>query len=320
MLRDIQRGDPQVAAVQAVIDRAGAEILLLAGIDHDGAAQALSALNAGLAEPYPHIAGLPGNAGIDSGLDLNGDGRRGTPHDMQAWGRFSGQGAMALLSRHAIDHDGIIDLTGLLWRDLPDSGIVDHNGQRGAAAKGADVLRLSTGGHWIVPLILPGGGTLTLLAFRAGPPVFDGPEDRNGWRNRDEVLIWRHLLDGRLGPAPAPPLIVAGGANLDPADGEGHRDAIRTLLSDPRLQDPRPATPGGSIAANAGHKGDPARDTVDWTDPVPGNLRVDYLLPSAGLRIRAAGGIWPPPDDPFAPTVTTASRHRLIWVDIALPD
>ena len=44
-------------------------------------------------------------------------------------------------------------------------------------------------------------------------------------------------------------------------------------------------------------------------------MRVDYLLPSRDLQVIAAGVNWP--DSPEA-AAAKASRHRLVWVDIAL--
>ena len=184
----------------------------------------------------------------------------------------------------------------------------------------AGVQRLSSTGHWDVALTLPGGGRLHLLAWHAGPPVFDGPEDRNGRRNADEARLWLRYLDGELaegwGGPPDGPFVLMGDANLDPLDGEGRREAIRALLSDPRLQDPEPR--GGPLSgevADADQRGDPALDTADWPgDPGPGNLRVDYVLPSSDLRVRAAGLDRPGPDAPEG-----ASRHAMVWVEVALP-
>jgi hypothetical protein len=180
------------------------------------------------------------------------------------------------------------------------------------------VQRLSTAGHWAVPLRLPGGGRLTVLAFSATAPVFDGPEDRNGLRAGDEAALWLRLLDGALGPAPAPPFALLGRANIDPADGEGPHAAIRALLADPRLHDPRPASPGGRAEADPGHAGDPALDTAEWPADRggPGNLRVDYVLPSADLAVAAAGVHWP---EGAAERTRAASRGRLVWVDLYLP-
>jgi hypothetical protein len=159
---------------------------------------------------------------------------------------------------------------------------------------------------------------IDLLVWSATPPVFDGPEDRNGLRNRDELRLWTAVLDGTLGPAPGPHFVIAGNANLDPADGDGLRAAMAAFLADPRLTDPRPASAGGLAAADAGHAGDPALDTADWTGP--GNLRVSYVLPAAAWDVGASGVLWPSPEDSAAPLsagdLASAGPHRLVWVDI----
>jgi endonuclease/exonuclease/phosphatase family metal-dependent hydrolase len=155
---------------------------------------------------------------------------------------------------------------------------------------------------------------LHLLAFYAGSPVFDGEEDRNGLRNADEAALWLKYLDGALtDPAPKGSFVIVGDANLDPMDGEGRTAQMRALLDDPRLQDPKPGSEHALSIANAAHSGDAALDTADWDDPTPGNLRVDYVLPSADLTVRNAGVAWSKPED-----ADPASRHGLVWVDIAL--
>jgi len=318
MLRDIAGDVPQVRALRQVIGAAAADVLVLGSVDYDAGGQALAALNGQLARPYPHLLALPGNAGLDTGLDLDGDGEKGGPRDMQAYGRFSGQAGMAILSRLPMSGDEAVSLNALLWRDVPGGLLVDRQGRTGESALGAGLQRLSSGGHWIVPLELASGARLTLMIFHATPPVFDGPEDRNGRRNRDEIALWRHLLDGALDvPPPAAPFVVAGTANIDPADGEGRQEAVRELLADPRLQDTAPRSSGGPLAPSVGQSGDPALDTVDWGEPAPGNLRVDYVLPSVDARVTDSGVIWPAPDDPLAGPVVAASRHRLVWVDIS---
>ena len=71
---------------------------------------------------------------------------------------------------------------------------------------------------------------------------------------------------------------------------------------------------------NASHGGDPAFDTADFGDEDPGNLRVDYVLPSDNLDIIDAGIFWPASDDPLFPIVgdgsDVSSDHRLVWVDV----
>ena len=48
-------------------------------------------------------------------------------------------------------------------------------------------------------------------------------------------------------------------------------------------------------------------------------MRVDVVLPQRGLTVTASGVLWPAPGAPLAETVATASRHRLVWVDLDLP-
>lgn len=320
LLADVVNRDDQVEAVIAVISEARPDVLLLTGFDHDLAGHALAAFAAALDEAgvdYPHRFSAPPNSGVETGLDMDGNGVLGEARDAQGYGRFTGAGGMALLSRYPFGE--VRDFSAFLWVDLPGAILPEVEGVPFPSPQAQAAQRLSSVAHWDVPVILP-GGPVHLLAFNATTPVFDGPEDQNGRRNHDEIVFWQRLLGGALPFSPPDgPVVVLGNANLDPRDGDGRREAIAALLADPRLQDPAPTSPGGAAAANADQRGDPSLDTVDWTDPNPGNLRVDYVIPDARLKVLDSGVVWPEMGDPFAETVATASRHRLVWVDIALP-
>jgi endonuclease/exonuclease/phosphatase family metal-dependent hydrolase len=106
-----------------------------------------------------------------------------------------------------------------------------------------------------------------------------------------------------------------GDGNLDPADGDGLREGISALLDHPALQDVAPR--GGHARIEPAHSGDPALDTALY-DGI-GGLRLDYVLPSAGLVVRDAGVLWPGPDDALAADLRAASRHFPVWVDLELP-
>ena len=322
LLRDLQRGtDPQIAAVAAVIAAVAPDILALQNLDWDHDGMALAALAAQLkaAGPdYPYRFAAQPNSGLASDLDLDGDGRLGGPGDAQGYGEFTGQGGMAVLSRHPILAGEVRDLGGLLWRDLPGALLPEHpDGTPFTSVAAQAIQRLSSAGHWIVPIDVPGIGVVELLTFHAGPPVFDGPEDRNGRRNHDEIALWQAVLDGGFGPAPERRFVIAGDANLDPFDSDGRREAIRALLTDPRLQDPAPVSAGGAQAEDQGHAGPNARDTADWGDR-PGRMRVDYVLPSRDWRVVGSGVHWPAPGEAGHDEAVTASRHRLVWADLAL--
>ncbi|MES2844300.1 MAG: endonuclease/exonuclease/phosphatase family protein [Pseudomonadota bacterium] len=314
VLQALIRGDdPQIEAAVQVILRLDADVLLLTGIDYDHGLSTLAALNDRLAERgggYPYRFALAPNAGVPTGIDLDGNGRRGEARDAMGWGRFSGAGGMALVSRLAVQTDGVRDFTPMLWRDLP-GALIPPDMDTATLA----VQRLSTTGHWDVPVTLPDGTALHLLAWAATPPVFDGPEDRNGRRNHDETALWLRLLDGALPGGVPDQFVILGDAKLDPVDGEGRTEAIRSLLVHPMVQDTAPTN--GRTGNDAGQRGDPALDTADYGDGV-GALRVDYVLPSANLVVHGSGILWPQGQDQFAPLLAAASRHRPVWVDITV--
>ena len=317
LISKILKSDETVVAVVEVIASAAPDVLVLNGFDWDAGGHALDALAGLLTKAgydYPHRFTAMPNAGLESGLDLDGNGRLGEARDSHGYGAFTGAEGMAVLSRLPLGE--VREFTAFLWADLAGAIPPEIGGQPFPSAKAASQRRLSSVAHWDVP-VKTGNGALHLLAFDATTPVFDGPEDLNGRRNHDEIVFWQRLMDGDLPfDPPSGPVVVIGNANLDPSDGAGRRDAIRGLIEDERFQDPRPSSPGAKAAATPGHKGDPALDTVDWRDPVPGNLRVDYVLPGSELTVTGAGVVWPAPGDPFAETVETASRRHLVWVDV----
>ena len=293
LLRDIGKGDdPQLVAALAVIEHITPDVLLLTDFDYDYDAMALRAFAAALDYPY-HFALRP-NTGIRTGLDLDGNGRLGEARDAQGYGRFSGDGGMAIVSRYPIAETDVVNMSTLLWKDLPGATLPTT-----MTPEVADVQRLSTSGHWIVPVETP-IGLMSLMAYAATPPVFDGPEDYNGLRNRDELLMWESKLD----EMPPASFVILGNANLDPLDGEGYSAAMAAFLARPILQDP--------------HSGQP---TANWPEDGPGDLRISYVLPATSWKVKDAGVFWPASGDPFAELLgndgLAAGVHHLVWVDIS---
>ena len=296
--------DTEVAAVVAMIQEVDPDILVLQDVDYDAGLATLTALADRLEQngvAYPERFALRPNAGLPSGLDLNADGRRGGPRDAQGYGNFAGDGGMAILSRFLVAIGDVIALSDLLWKDVPGADLPPMSEEVEQAQ------RLSSVAHWIVPVAID-GVTLTLMTWHGTPPVFDGPEDRNGRRNRDETGLWLRLLDGDLAiPPPAAPFVILGVGNVDPRQGEGRRDTLRALLSDARLQDPTPEGYGGLA-------------TADYAEPL-GPLRVSYLLPSAGIEVLRSGILWPAPGGEIAARLGPPEhwpRHRIVWADLQL--
>ena len=329
-------GVEQIDRVVEIIQRVRPDAILINEIDHDARGVAAELFRATLATPrgdaagvdYPHLFVRPSNTGLLADVDLDGDGVIKRPGDAQGFGYFEGQYGMAILSHFPIAEDAARTFQSLLWADMPRNILpYDHYGDMAGA------LRLSSKSHWDVPVTLPDGRTLHLLASHPTPPVFDGPEDRNGRRNHDEIRFWVDYVTGdgwmvddagaQGALAADAAYVVLGDLNNDPSDGDGLSGALLSLLN--IVQDPKPASAGADEAAELGankrHDGDPALDTADWRDqPGPGNLRVDYVLPSRSWRVVGAGVFWPAKDDPLRWLVgeggEVSSDHRLVWVDL----
>lgn len=323
VLQHIQKAnDPETEAAIAVLQHLNADVLLLTGIDYDYDNAALVALQTRLRTSgvdYSEAIAFRPNTGIPTGLDLDHDGALAGPRDAQAYGRFAGQAGMAILSKLPIDRAHIVDLTAFLWKDLPKANLPPD-----LTADAKTLQRLSTSGHYIVPLSYAPGKTLNLLVWSATPPVFDGVEDRNGRRNADETALWLHVLAGdlpRIAPAtgtysaPTAPFILMGEPNLDPRDGQGNPQNLNALLALPTLQDTQPRGTSGRIDP---YQGDTSRDTALLPKSGIG-LRLDMILPSADIEVTESGVLWPPDSDPFAATLTLASRHRPVWARLTLP-
>lgn len=308
----VQGKDPQLQALARVVALLDADVLLLHDIDLDAGGATAAALGRFLAQngaPYAHILAPMPNAGVPSGLDLNGDGRLGRANDALGYGAFRGQGGMVLLSRLPIISEELIDFTGLLWRDLPGASLPKRSdGTAFPSAAALEVQPLSAVGAWAVPLRLPGGaGRLWVMAFHASPPAFDGPEDRNGRRNADELHLWAQALDGTLAPAlPGQYFALMGVTNIDPLLGEGRRDGLQRLAQHLRLHPD----------AQSPHLGLP---TVDWSGLGLGLRQASRIFPARSLQLRGGGVMWPAPQSPKAAIFAKASRHRPVWLDIAIP-
>ena len=300
LLADLADPDPQILAAIQVIQAVRPDVLLLTGFDDDRRGLALDAFRAILSQGIPRAClparlPRPGERRRARFRDLDGDGRSTGWGDAWGWGKFPGQGGMALLSQLPLDA-AARSFRLLPWSDLPGALLPER----------PDSLRLSSRAHWDLAVTLPDGRRLHLLASNPTPPLFGGPAGLNARRNHDEIALWSHYLagvpfrdDAGLSAAlPDGPVVVLGNLNADPNDGQGLREGIAALLAHPRLQDPRPSSPGGAAAANPGQAGPPALDTADWHDEGgPGNLRTDYVLPSRDLAVSASGVLWPVPGD-----------------------
>ncbi|MDH5422423.1 MAG: endonuclease/exonuclease/phosphatase family protein [Acidimicrobiia bacterium] len=346
-------GSLQPDVIAEIIQRARPDVLLINEFDYDAGNVALDGFQTnylsvahGTAAPivYPYRYTAPSNTGIYSGFDLDNSGAAGdfVPNDSFGFGFFPGQFGMAVYSMYPIEYDSIRTFQNFLWKDMPGALLPDDPAFAGPAdwysPEELDVFRLSSKSHWDVPITV-GKRTVHFLVSHPTPPVFDGPEDRNGTRNFDEIRFWADYIHpgrsgyiyddngGTGGLAADARFVIAGDQNSDPLDGDSIPGAIQQLLDHPKVNTKVTPSSEGAVeqsalqgGANSTHLSDPAFDTADFSDFAPGNLRADYVLPRKDMQMVGAGVFWPLASDPLFPLVGTfpfpSSDHRLVWIDV----
>lgn len=346
LIKRLASGDTDARRIAAVLQHVRPDLVLLNEFDHDAAGRAADLFQhdylerpqpgGGDALHYPYRYLTPVNTGVPSGLDLDGNGEvggsgRARGNDAWGYGLHPGQYGMLVLSRFPIDTANVRTFRQLKWSALPGARrpVDPATGRPWHAEVVWMQLRLSSKSHWDVPVRTP-QGLLHLLAAHPTPPVFDGPEDRNGARNADEIRLWREYISPgakqwlcddarRCGGLPAGArFVIAGDLNNDPVDGDGVHAAIVALLEHPRvLRAAVPRSEGAALAAgtaNPTRRGNAAQATADF-GATTGPLRVDYVLPSTGWQVVDSGVFWPNPADPDA-AIANGSDHRLVWVDL----
>jgi hypothetical protein len=350
LIRELEGDSAHARKIAAVLQDVRPDLVLLNEFDYDDAHRAadlfqhryLEAPQPGGGEalryPYRYLAAV--NTGVPSGLDLDNNGRIGgdaRDHGNDAWGygQHPGQYGMLVLSKYPIDEAAVRSFRLLKWSTLPgaQNPIDPRTGKPWYSDEAWAQLRLSSKSHWDVPVQAP-GGIVHFLVSHPTPPVFDGPEDRNGHRNAQEIGLWQHYLDnaddaswlcddtGRCGGLAAnAKFVIAGDLNNDPIDGDGHHEAIVELMEHPRvLRHPTPTSAGGAETARAYaakglvRRGAPEHVTGDF-GPKSGAMRLDYVLPSTGFEYAGGGIFWPASTNPHA-KIADGSDHHLVWADL----
>lgn len=364
LVRDLEPGDnDQARKIAEVIQRVRPDILFVNEFDYDAAGRAAElfrtkylAVGQNGQEPisFDNFYAGPVNTGVPSGRDLGHNGKTGDGDDAFGFGRHPGQYGMLVLSKFPIEKDKVRSFQKFLWRDMPGAmlPIVPRSNKPFYNDDDLAIFRLSSKSFWDVPIEIPasqstvkraaaGGSrqsTLHLLCSHPTPPVFDGPEDRNGRRNHDEIRLIADYINPDAaktdnlnddaghhgGLAATENFVIVGDLNCDPVDGEGLRSTMPQLLENPRVNSAFvPTSEGGPLTVKQfpdqfkDLHGDPSRVTSNFTEEGHGCLRIDYVLPSKGLEVVRGGIFWPKPGDAGADAIT-ATDHRSVWLDLKL--
>ncbi len=279
---------------------------------------------------FPYFYQGPVNTGVNSGLDIDGNGKRGIlPGDGYGYGHFPGHFGMAILSKHPIDFDNIRSFQHFKWQDMPNALMpIDPTTNKPWYNKEVwQALRLSSKSHWDVPVKV-NGKVIHILASHPTPPVFDGPEDRNGNRNHDEIRFWQDYISpknsgyiyddkGNKGGIKAKQrFVILGDLNASTTDGDAIKAGISNLLNSNKVQDVMPQSKAAKLHSpeniNAKHH------TAFW------RMRADYVLPSSfGFAVSSSGVFWPLASNESYRLIkdrSASSDHRLVWLELTVKD
>ena len=287
---------------------------------------------------YPYSYAVPTNTGYITPYDLNNDGKVALGDDAFGFGFYPGQYAFVVLSKYPIEKAAIRSFQNFLWNDMPEAMLPKKPGTDSMyySSEELKILRLSSKNHVDVPINID-GTIVHALVSHPTPPVFDGPEDRNGKRNHDEIRLWADYVQnkdymyddrGMKGGLPATEkFVIMGDLNADPVDGEATGFPISQLIGNARISQEVltgqfiPKSEGGKENVpkdplRKNDKQDPSFDTAFW------GLRADYVLPSSNMGVDSTGVFWPKTGDPLrrlvdqVEFVNTSSDHLLIWANI----
>ena len=275
---------------------------------------------------FPYFYQGPVNTGVNSGLDLDGDGVKGElPGDGYGYGHFPGHFGMALLSKYPIEVEDIRSFQLFKRHHMPDAlkPINPKTNKPWYSEKDWRALRLSSKSHWDVPVNI-NGQRIHILASHPTPPVFDGPENRNGTRNHDEIRFWHDYIspehasyiyddNGQKGGLNTKQsFVILGDLNATTVDGNAIKSGIASLLDHNNIQDAMPHSQAGKL--NNPDNINAKFHTAHW------GMRVDYVLPSkVGLSIKNSGIFWPLSTDKKFRLIRdrkASSDHRLVWVEL----
>ena len=328
----------QVKNIAEIIQKINPDILLLNEFDRisENNKELLAFINDYLkkgqngekAVDYPYFYQGPVNTGVVAPVDFNGNGKDGeSPADTYGFGFFPGHYGMALLSKYPIDTKLIRTFQKFKWKDMPNAlkPVQPDTDKSYYSDKAWDIFRLSSKSHWDIPVMI-GDKSLHILAAHPTPPVFDGPEDRNGKRNHDEIrMIVDYISDGKGqylyddnntkgGIKDENPFVIMGDLNASATEGDALNNSIAALLSHPKVNDPLPASSGGEQHSKDNKHG--KHHTAYW------RMRADYVLPSSfGIELIDSGVFWPEAqskDFRLIKDRAASSDHRLVWIDIKL--
>ncbi len=273
---------------------------------------------------YPYFFVAPVNTGVPSPFDFNRDGvANGKGGDAWGYGNYPGQYAMVVLSQFPIDRKNIKTFQYFRWKDMPGAlrPKIPASDEYWYSDEQWHEFRLLSKSMWDIP-ILWNNQSMHVLALHPTPPVFDGPENRNGLRNHDEIRLLADYLSGAsyiYDDTKTPAVfsgerfVVMGDLNASIHSKETYAGTMEMLLEHPLINaEVTPMSTGGK--RNSPKDKFASEHTAIWKS------RADYVLPSKkGFKVLSGGVFWPEPKQRLFRLVkdrSASSDHRLVYLDL----
>ncbi|MFB2864305.1 endonuclease/exonuclease/phosphatase family protein [Aeromonas sp. MdU4] len=335
----------QIRNVAEIIQRNRPDVFLLNEFDNDGKGENTTDLKAFndnylahaqhaevTAINYPVMQNFATNTGLQSGYDLNLDGKI-TADDGWGFGNYHGQYAFAVMSKFPIDTKQIRTFQHFKWKDIPgeQNPVIDdcNNpkapipanracGDSWYASEVWDKYPLSSKNHADVPVRIKtdkGEEVIHFLISHPTPPIFANAARHTVRHNRAEIAFWNDYVKGldymtddkgtKGGLAKNAKFVIAGDLNADPQTGDGDLSAIQDLLNNPLMN--QAITNGTLIPVSEGGpecvtKGTDCKRNLDRPNPEritnSSVLQLDHVIPSANLNAVKSGVYWPASFEP----------------------
>lgn len=338
VLEELQGGmNPRGRVLAETVQLNAPDVLVLTGVSYDDHQEIAEVLNAEYLSrgqngqtgmQYTHTYAAPTNSGIDSGADLDKDGRVGGPADALGYGRYPGERGMLVFSVHPIVEDEVRTFQEFLWEDMPENSMPKDR----FSSLEKSVLRLPSTSMWDIPIEVPGAEDhVHVVATDLNSSAQS--EASAASRNEDQRRMVSDYIsgeswylyddDGAYGGLDAGTAFVVAGSLADstelltqPAD---EVPELSSLLDAEVVQDPAPQAVTDQPLPER-------RD--DQTDPQATQglssgaaVRSSYVLPASVLDVDRSGVFWPARGefgynlvDPGQPGTAAG---RLVWLDIA---
>ncbi|WP_323897028.1 endonuclease/exonuclease/phosphatase family protein [Aeromonas allosaccharophila] len=361
----------QIRNVAEIIQRTRPDVFLLNEFDNDGKGESTADLKAFndnylahaqhaevTAISYPVMQNFATNTGLQSGYDLNLDGKT-TADDAWGFGNYHGQYAFAVMSKYPIDTKQIRTFQTFKWKDMPGEQnpiIDDCKASIPASRQCGDAwysdaawqqYPLSSKNHADVPVLIKtekGEEVIHFLISHPTPPIFANAARHTVKHNRAEIAFWNDYVKGlnymtddkgtKGGLAKNAKFVIAGDLNADPQTGDGDLTAIQALLDNALMN--QAITNGTLIPVSEGgpecvSKGADCKRNLDRPNPEritnSSVLQLDHVIPSANLNAVKSGVFWPASfeagyhlvyDAKLGIAKGVSSDHRMVWVDLKL--